>query len=222
MRSEPGLLAFEKPNVRIGTVLPGLFGLLQRGGIGGCLVGHRAATARTILECRRDPTARPLLNMAMSPPVTGGQSWPPRRQNRTPAGRAVPGTATANMAAFNPSFANAYEAPACLLAHRSTSRMSARQRTSSRQAAQADATASGSATAPLNAASRSSSRWNRDGTSWPSRTRRSGRFRERRASPSRGTSGAAAIDEKDAWVRVADATAGPHATAPPRGGIRGC
>ena len=100
------------------------------------------------------------------------------------------------MAAFNPSFANAYEAPACLLAHRSTSRMSARQRTSSRQAAQADATASGSATAPLNAASRSSSRWNRDGTSWPSRTRRSGRFRERRASPSRVTSGAAAITRR--------------------------
>ena len=161
-------------------------------------------------------------DLAPRPPrVTGGQSWPPRRQNRTPAGRAVPGTATANMAAFNPSFATAYEAPTCLLAHRSTSRMSARQRTSSRQAAQADATASGSATAPLNAASRSSSRWNRDGTSWPSRTRRSGRFRERRASPSRVTSGAAAIDEKDARVRVADATAGPHATAPPRGGFGG-
>ena len=192
-----------------------------RGGIGGGLAGHRAATARTILECRRDPTARPFLNMAMSPPGHRGSVLAPRRQNRTPAGRAVLGTATANMAAFNPSFATAYEAPACLLAHRSTSRMSARQRTSSRQAAQADATASGSATAPLNAASRSSSRWNRDGTSWPSRTRRSGRFRERRASPSRVTSGAAAIDEKDAWVRVADATAGPHATAPPRGGFGG-
>ncbi len=48
-----------------------------RGGIGGGLAGHRAATARTILECRRDPTARPFLNMAMSPPGHRGSVLAP-------------------------------------------------------------------------------------------------------------------------------------------------
>ena len=86
------------------------------------------AMARKILKCACDSHARRSLSIAMSPPVTGGQSWPPRRQNPTPAVRALLGTATTNTAALSPSFATVYKAPACSRAHRSTPRMSARTR----------------------------------------------------------------------------------------------